>query len=429
MGERFGFGSESSRKASVYEGFDLEEARKASVYGFEDEDEGFGADTLWVGTSQEAPQAQKINKFKRGSSVYRRASSNVVQEKIRIDFEKKLAEIKKRSTSGFKSTITLDNLAVGRVIGEGSFGTVAVCEPASESNKGHLESYMALKRQAKKDMVDDKKELEHLKNEKDLMFALKCEYLVHCIDYFQDKKYVYYLLELCNGGELWSIIRQQKKQRLQKKVAAFWLAQCMLGLEYMHTVDVAYRDLKPENCLIDYRGFLKLTDFGFAKQFTSITYTTCGTPDYMAPEIINSRGYTHAVDWWAYGVLAFEMVSGYAPFEHESQMKSFSLIKSAKYKCPSHVSQDMSACISKFLVVDPVSRLGTHVFKGGEKIRTLPLFKDLNWSALESGSGLSPYKPKVNGMGDVSPFDEYDAVRFKWTTGEDRFGDTFVGFG
>ena len=151
-------------------------------------------------------------------------------------------------------------------------------EPRS---KGSMPEYMALKIQAKLEMSKDKKELQHVRDEKNLMFAMNSRFLVGCVDYFADKKNIYFALELCNAGEMWSIIQQQKKKRIPNKLCQFWLAQVLLAFEYMHNLDVCYRDLKPENLLVDFAGNVRLTDFGFAKRVTEISWTMCGTPDYM----------------------------------------------------------------------------------------------------------------------------------------------------
>lgn len=205
------------------------------------------------------------------------ASDRVMKE--RLAFDTKLETLLDRCKSGHQSEITLKEMKLGRVLGEGNFGKVLVAEPKHKGSG--MPNYMALKIQAKREMAKDKKELQHVRDEKNLMFAMDSPFLVGCVDYFSDRKTIYFALELCNAGEMWSIIQQQKKKRIPKKMCQFWLAQVLLAFEYMHNLDICYRDLKPENLLVDFKGNARLTDFGFAKRVTEITWSMCGTPDYM----------------------------------------------------------------------------------------------------------------------------------------------------
>lgn len=131
---------------------------------------------------------------------------------------------------------------------------------------------------------------------------------------FKDQSKLYMLLEFVQGGELFSVLHTPQNDGVPDAQAKFYAAGVLLGLAYLHGKDIAYRDLKPENCLIDKHGYPKVVDFGFAKVIQGKTFTLCGTPEYLAPELVLGRGHNRAVDYWAYGILLYEMEAGYSPF-------------------------------------------------------------------------------------------------------------------
>ena len=172
---------------------------------------------------------------------------------------------------------------------------------------------------------------------------------------------------------------------------------------------MVYRDLKPENLLIDGDGNVKITDFGFAKVIESRTYTLCGTPDYLAPEIILNKGHGKPVDWWALGVLIFEMLSGFPPFYDDDPMGTYQKILHGKIDFPSHFSRSARDLVKKLLQADLTKRYG-NLRSGAKDIKSHPWFAGLDWNALQRKVIAAPIKPPVTGTGDTSQYDDYSDV-------------------
>ena len=164
------------------------------------------------------------------------------------------------------------------------------------------------------------------------------------------------LLDYACGGELFTLLRREG--RFSNDVALFFASEIVLAFEYLHGMDIAYRDLKPENLLIDKEGHVKITDFGFAKVVQDKTYTLCGTPEYLAPEIIQSKGHNKNVDWWALGVLVFEMLAGYPPFYDDNPLGIYQKIMDGYYEFPPHVEPKARDLVKSFLCADRSIRLG-----------------------------------------------------------------------
>lgn len=187
------------------------------------------------------------------------------------------------------------------------------------------------------------------------------------------------LQEYVIGGELFRHLR--KSGRFSSETAKFYSAEIVLALEYLHSKDIIYRDLKPENILIDHRGYIKITDFGFAKKVVDRTWTLCGTPEYLAPEIIQSKGHSKSVDWWSLGILIFEMMAGYPPFYDDNHFGIYEHILGGKVQYPSYFESAAKDLLKKLLVIDRTKRLGN--LKGGaEDIKKHKWFKNTDWHGL-----------------------------------------------
>jgi protein kinase A len=201
-------------------------------------------------------------------------------------------------------------------------------------------------------------------------------------------------------------------------------------LEYLHAQHIIYRDLKPENLLLDRHGHLKITDFGFAKEVPDITWTLCGTPDYLAPEVVSSKGYNKSVDWWSLGILIFEMLCGFTPFwDSGSPVKIYENILRGKIKYPPYMHPDAVDLLSQLITPDLTKRLG-NLHGGPEDVKNHPWFAEVTWDRLLRKDIDAPYVPPVRaGQGDASQFDKYPEENEAYgSTGEDPYHNLFTEF-
>lgn len=337
----------------------------------------------------------------------------------RTVFQENLSKL----ANGYVSTKTLESYEKQRVLGTGSFGRVLLVKEHGGRD------YWACKIISKKRVIETK-QVEHTLNEKNILFCMESPFVVDLTEFFQDSRNLYFVLEFAPGGEMFTIIQKQRKRRFTADQTQFFAAQTILAFEYLHNLDVIHRDLKPENMLIDHKGNAKLTDFGFAKRVDDITYTMCGTPEYLAPEIIANKGYNRAVDWWAVGVLIFEMRCGRSPFEAGDQLTMFRKIAKCQFSFPRDYSEHEKELISGLLQVDITRRLG-FMHGGVAKIKALPYFKSIDWARLIKHKAMSPYQPTVRNPGDASNFERFpseDRKVDKWLPGKDAYDDIFAAF-
>jgi len=282
-------------------------------------------------------------------------------------------------------------------LGEGSFGRVKLM-----LHKPDKQAY-ALKCLQKGQLVRYQ-QVEHVVNEKRVLQQCDHPFILRLVSTFNGRNEIYMMLELALGGELFSHLRLVGK--FAEPTGALYGAMVTSAFAYLHARKIAHRDLKPENLLFDKDGFLKLVDFGFAKYIKDRTWTLCGTPEYLAPEIISNKGHNHGADWWTLGVLIYEMLVGQPPFMAESQIDTYHKIMRGKYKVPANFTKASKDIISKLLCHNPAARLGT--WRGGSKdVINHEFFSSINWATLEAKKVQVPYVPKISNSLDTSNFDAY----------------------
>merc|ERR1719171_1125757 len=284
-------------------------------------------------------------------------------------------------------------------VGTGTFGRVRVVKIKGEKDR----SPFALKILKKSEIIR-LKQVEHVKAEKQILEKIEHPFIVNLLYCFQDEKRLFMLMEYVNGGELFSYLR--KEGRLPNDNARFYAGEIILAFQYLHSTHIVYRDLKPENLLIDHAGHVKITDFGFAKVVEDRTWTLCGTPEYLAPEIIQSKGHGKSVDWWALGVLMFEMLAGYPPFYDENPFGIYQKILQGKLEFPRHFETHARDLIRKLLTADRTKRIG-NLKNGAEDIKKHKWYRGLNWAALYNKQMDAYIVPEVTSNDDTSQYDKY----------------------
>merc|ERR1712183_745611 len=188
------------------------------------------------------------------------------------------------------------------------------------------------------------------------MLKMNNEFLVNLRGTFKDALRVYFLLDVCLGGELFTILRNRRY--FDEATSRFYAACVVEAFAYMHSLSIVYRDLKPENLVLDSRGFLKIADFGFAKEISGKTHTLCGTPDYLAPEIVTGKGHGFGVDWWTLGILIYEMLASFPPFYDKDQLSTYRKIINGKVRFPKYISPEAKDLICRLLTLRQTKRLG-----------------------------------------------------------------------
>nr|CAH7748688.1 unnamed protein product [Callosobruchus chinensis] len=294
-----------------------------------------------------------------------RSAYTEVLEKLRKEF---YIRWEKKNTS---SSQGLDEFYRLKTLGTGSFGRVLLVRHKDEN-------YYAMKC-IEKVRIIKLKQVEHTLYEKRILEAIRFPFIISLEFSFKDNSYLYFVMPFINGGEMFTHLRRMRK--FNEVLARFYASQVLLALEFLHFCDILYRDLKPENILIDSKGYVKIADLGFCKIVKGRTWTLCGTPEYIAPEIILSKGYGKAVDYWSFGVLLFEMSAGYPPFTSSDPMKVYERIISCKYKCPGSFSSELQDIIKNLLQLDLSRRYG-NLRSGVQDIKNHRWFRDVEWLAL-----------------------------------------------
>ncbi|KAJ2744302.1 cAMP-dependent protein kinase catalytic subunit [Coemansia sp. BCRC 34301] len=316
--------------------------------------------------------------------------------------------------------VRLDEFEVFRTVGTGSFGRVRLVRHRA-SNK-----YYAMK-VLKKSHVVRVKQVEHVNSERRILAECNCPFIVHMLGTCQDRINLYFFMEYVVGGELFTYLRRY--QQFPSPVAKFYAAEVLLALEYMHARNIIWRDTKPENILLDNLGHVKLTDMGFAKKVVDRTWTLCGTPDYLAPEVIQAKGYGKSVDWWALGILIFEMIAGYPPFYDEDHYRLYEKVLAGHIQWPSQFDPIARDLVSRLLTADLSRRLG-NLHRGSADIKEHRWFAEVDWDRLAAREIPAPLIPPQKVEGDTSNFDKYPETPETYgdTTSLDPYADLFLEF-
>merc|ERR1712232_1223465 len=279
--------------------------------------------------------------------------------------------------------------------------------------------------------MGDRGEVEHTKAEKNILQKLCHPFLVNLNYSFQTPDKLYFIMDYVNGGELF--FHLQKDKTFTEERARFYCAEIVLGLEYLHNCGVLYRDLKPENLLLTSDGHICMTDFGISKEGLKAaddrTATFCGTPEYLAPEVLEGTEYGKGVDWWSFGTLMYEMLTGLPPFYSQDVQVMYQKIMTAKLVIPDSVSPQAASLLRALLERDPAKRL-----QEPKEIMSHPYFDSIDWDKLSAKQITPPYIPQVTSSDSTNMIDptftqEDPVLEEEDTTGvaQDEFnGFTFV---
>ncbi|XP_045763280.1 cAMP-dependent protein kinase catalytic subunit 1-like [Maniola jurtina] len=323
-------------------------------------------------------------------------SHNRYLDSLKYEFTNRYNEVSKYDKS-------VEDFDLVRVLGVGAFGTVFLIR-----DKNTFE-YFAMKALEKAKVVKHKN-VKQLYAEKKILQSVTFPFLLSLNVCCKDNLYIYLVLPFEAGGELFTLVRRMG--HLSEPLAQFYTAQVVLALEYLHHCSIVHRDLKPENILLNESGYIKLGDFGFGKIIKNRTWTICGTPEYIAPEIILSKGYTYSVDWWSFGVLIYEIIAGHPPFYHSETMKLYEKILVGKYKSPDCMTPACKSLIRHLLDVDPTKRYGS-LKAGVFDIKSHAWFSEINWQNILHQKVFPPFVPICKNPGDAVNFPEMGEAKLK----------------
>ncbi|XP_056326770.1 protein kinase C epsilon type [Danio aesculapii] len=338
---------------------------------------------------------RKALSFDHRSEELKQASEGVSEEtgEARENGEVKTVQAKR---------MMLEDFSFIKVLGKGSFGKVMLAELRG------TDEVFAVK-VLKKDVILQDDDVDCTMTEKRILaLARRHPYLTQLYCCFQTKDRLFFVMEYVNGGDL--MFQIQRSRKFDEARSRFYAAEVTSALMFLHHNGVIYRDLKLDNILLDAEGHCKLADFGMCKEgiLDGITTTTfCGTPDYIAPEILQELEYGPSVDWWALGVLMYEMMAGQPPFEADNEDDLFESILHDDVLYPVWLSKEAVSILKAFMTKSPSKRLGCVVSQGLEEaIKVHPFFKDIDWVLLEQRKVKPPFKPRIKTKRDVNNFDQ-----------------------
>jgi serine/threonine protein kinase len=303
------------------------------------------------------------------------------------------------SLPGQTDSITQNDFNILKVIGKGSFGKVLL---VSKKDTGHLYAMKVLK----KDALVKRNQVQHTKAERRILRTCDSPCIVRMHFAFQSADKLYLVLDYLPGGELFFHLKRER--RFDEERVRLYAAELVLALEHLHARDIVYRDLKPENVLLDPGGHVCLTDFGLSKEAVATggrTKTFCGTPEYIAPEILQGLGHGKPVDWWSLGTLVYEMLVGLPPFYSTDVNTMYDKILRGELSFPAYVSPDARSLLAALLQRAPEHRLGSGE-GDSEELKSHPWFDALDWERVARREYTPGYQPTLESYGDTSHFDQ-----------------------
>jgi len=309
-------------------------------------------------------------------------------------------EVHFRSEMQAKVAVCLDDFQLLKVIGKGSYGKVMLVKKA-----GVGDAVFAMK-MLRKEHIVKRNQVEHTRSERNVLEATNHPFIVNLHYAFQTPKKLYVVLEYCAGGELFFHLSQAG--RFSQGRCRFYACEICLAIDYLHSLNIIYRDLKPENLLLDAVGHVKITDFGLSKEGIDDNIsakTICGTPEYLAPEILKKQGHGKAVDWYSFGALIYEMLTGLPPFYTKDRQKLFERIKRGELTYPSYVTPEARSLLQGLIHKDPNKRLGGGPESGNE-VKANGWFAGVVWEDVYQKLITPPFVPHLSSDGDVKYFDK-----------------------
>ncbi|XP_063061602.1 RAC-beta serine/threonine-protein kinase [Engraulis encrasicolus] len=304
-----------------------------------------------------------------------------------------------------------------KLLGKGTFGKVILVKEKATG------MYYAMKI-LRKDVIIAKDEVAHTVTESRVLQNTRHPFLTTLKYAFQTHDRLCFVMEYANGGELFFHLSRERV--FTEDRARFYGAEIVSALEYLHSCDVVYRDLKLENLMLDKDGHIKITDFGLCKEGITneaTMKTFCGTPEYLAPEVLEDNDYGRAVDWWGLGVVMYEMMCGRLPFYNQDHERLFELILMEEIRFPRNLSPEAKALLAGLLKKDPKQRLGGSP-EDAKEVMTHKFFVTINWQDVLQKKLVPPFKPQVTSDTDTRYFDDEFTAQTITITPPDQYGDS-----
>lgn len=345
---------------------------------------------VFLGSCKIAADSSDLNNLKNNNNIlvdgWQSLSSGSGKIKLQIGFQ-----------PNKDKQLNIEEFDLLKVIGKGSFGKVM------QVRKHDTSRVYALKTIRKAHIIS-RSEVNHTLAERTVLAQIDNPFIVPLKFSFQSPEKLYLVLAFVNGGELFHHL--QREGRFDLNRARFYTAELLCALECLHEFNVIYRDLKPENILLDYTGHIALCDFGLCKlnmEGQEKTNTFCGTPEYLAPELLLGQGYSKVVDWWTLGVLFYEMLTGLPPFYDQDTNEMYRKILQDPLRFPDDMDREARSLLQGLLIRDPKKRLGIN---GASEIKSHPFFAQIDWKRLMAKKYAAPFKPAVESATDTSNFDQ-----------------------